>query len=281
MHTDAESLGPLLVAHLLGPLDDQLVALLDALDDPQWEAPTIAGTWTVKDVAAHLLDSQVRKLALCRDGRELPVAQHDPARDLVGFVNRLNADGVRFFRELPPATLVPLIAASARASARYHLALDPMAPAAFAVSWAGESASANWFDTARELTERWHHQQQIRLAVGRPGAMSAEFHHPVLACFMRALPHWYRDIAAPVGSRLDVTVEGDGGGTWHLWREPGGWRLVTTPIGMRRAHATIPADIAWRVFTRGIARADAMARSRVAGDQVVGAHVLQMTAIVG
>ena len=33
---------------------------------------------------------------------------------------------------------------------------------------AGEAVSANWFDVAREFTERWHHQQQIRLAIGGP-----------------------------------------------------------------------------------------------------------------
>jgi hypothetical protein len=55
-------------------------------------------------------------------------------------------------------------------SARFHKSLDPLAPAAFAVSWAGEETSSNWFDTARELTERWHHQQQIRLATIGPHA---------------------------------------------------------------------------------------------------------------
>jgi len=59
------------------------------------------------------------------------------------------------------------------------------------VSWAGEEESANWFDTAREFTERWHHQQQIRLAVNKPGIVTREFYFPVLDCFMRALPYAY------------------------------------------------------------------------------------------
>ena len=63
----------------------------------------------------------------------------------------------------------------------------------FPVSWAGEQESANWFDIAREFTERWHHQQQIRLAVEKPGIMTREFYYPVLDCFMRALPYSYRD----------------------------------------------------------------------------------------
>jgi hypothetical protein len=45
--------------------------------------------------------------------------------------------------------------------------LDPFAEAIFSVGWAGEEKSLNWFHIAREYTEKWHHQQQIRLAVGQ------------------------------------------------------------------------------------------------------------------
>jgi hypothetical protein len=72
-------------------------------------------------------------------------------------------------------------------SARFHESLDPFAPATFAVSWAREESSLNWFDAARELTERWHHQQQIQMATNRPGIMTPEPYHPVLDCFVRGL----------------------------------------------------------------------------------------------
>ena len=53
-------------------------------------------------------------------------------------------------------------------SARYYESFDPFAPAVFAVSWAGEAISLNWFDTARELTERWHQQQIPSPTPGTP-----------------------------------------------------------------------------------------------------------------
>jgi hypothetical protein len=52
---------------------------------------------------------------------------------------------------------------------------------------AGEARSLNWFDTARELTERWHHQEQIRFATNLPGIMTRDLYHPVLDCFLRGL----------------------------------------------------------------------------------------------
>jgi hypothetical protein len=86
--------------------------------------------------------------------------------------------------------LIDLMTAACDQSADFHEALDPFATAAFNVSWAGEQVSLNWFDTARELTERWHHQQQIRLATNRPGIMTRDLYHPVLDCFVRGLPQY-------------------------------------------------------------------------------------------
>jgi len=98
--------------------------------------------------------------------------------DLVAFINRFNREGVQVYRRLSPRVLTEMLGQFAEESADFHESLDPFAPAAFSVSWAGENESLNWFDTARELTERWHHQQQIRLATNRPGIMSRELYHP-------------------------------------------------------------------------------------------------------
>jgi hypothetical protein len=35
------------------------------------------------------------------------------------------------------------------------------------VAWAGEAESKNWFHVARDYSEKWHHQQQIREAVSQ------------------------------------------------------------------------------------------------------------------
>jgi hypothetical protein len=115
----------------------------------------------------------------------------------IDLVNRLNAEGVTVYRRLRPV-LIDMMKAACQQSASFHDSLDLFAPATFTVSWAGEETSLNWFDTARELTERWHHQQQIRLATNRPGIMTPDLYHPVLDCFVRGLPHVYQDVDAPV-----------------------------------------------------------------------------------
>ncbi len=276
----AERLPPILCAHLLRKVDDQLIDLLRSLSADEWEMQTIAPQWKVRDVAAHLLDTALRKLSLVRDGCSVEEVEIRSPQDVVELVNRLNREGVTVYRRLSPSVLIDLMTSACRQSAEFHESLDPFAPAAFAVSWAGEGQSLNWFDTARELTERWHHQQQIRLATNRPGIMEPELYHPVLDCFLRGLPFFYRDTWAPDGTAILVEISGESGGKWRLLRNPAGWQLVDDTPGDASARVTIPQGLAWRIFTRGIDRSMVREQVHIEGDPALGEKLLHLTAIV-
>ena len=207
---------PILCAHLLRAVDEKLVDLLGSLEPSEWDLKTVAPLWKVRDVAAHLLDTVLRKLSMVRDSCYVEAVTIRSPQDVVALVNRLNAEGVTVYRRLSPPVLINLMRTACEQSARFHESLDPFASATFNVSWAGEEISLNWFDTARELTERWHHQQQIRLATNRPGIMTPDLYHPVLDCFARGLPHVYRDVDAPAGTILLLEISGECGGQWFL-----------------------------------------------------------------
>ena len=168
-----EPLGPRYTAELFQPLLGELLALLRSLDPEMWDRPTIAGRWRVRDIVAHLLDIDLRRLAICRDGHEVPpdgpIASD---RDFVRFINQLNAGGVVYGARLSGQLLIDLAAVTGGWVADYFVALPAHAEARFSVSWAGESVSENWMDVGRDYTERWHHQMQIRDAVGRPRLLS-------------------------------------------------------------------------------------------------------------
>ncbi len=273
---------PILTAHLLPLVESHLLELLRSLNADEWELQTLAPAWKVKDVAAHLLDTQLRKLSLVRDRHASgPRPVFNSPGDLVAFINQLNRDGVDMYRRLSPAVLISLMEVASTQSAEFHRSLDPMAEAAFSVSWAGEERSLNWFDTARELTERWHHQQQIRLATNRPGIMTRELYYPVLDCFMRALPFTYRDMSAEPGTHLRFNVSGESGGSWYIYRDGERWVQVASPQGRQLSETTISPDIAWRIFTKGIDPESAAARVSVTGDRDLGLHVLGMVSIIG
>ena len=280
MEGSAADSPPILTAHLFPILEGLLIELLRSLAPGEWEAQTIAPKWRVKDVAAHLLDTQLRKLSIVRDGYSREVPAIASQSDLAVFVNRLNQRGVAVYGGLSPAVLIALMEFASRASAEHHLSLDPFSQALFPVSWAGEEKSLNWFDTARELTERWHHQQQIRLAVSKPGIMTPELYHPVLDCFMRALPHHYRNLPANQGTLLQFDISGECGGTWQLLYQGNSWKLVSRHTGNPNSRTTIAQQIAWRLFTTGLDRTSAETQILVEGDRDLGSHVLHMRAIV-
>ena len=94
--------GPILTAHLFPEIEGRLLELLRALRPEEWRLPTLAAAWTVKDVAAHLLDTQLRRLALCRDGHVPPGAPPTSPAEVAALVNRLNAEGVAYFARLSP-----------------------------------------------------------------------------------------------------------------------------------------------------------------------------------
>src|SRR4051794_31300664 len=271
---------PILCAPLLRRVDEKLIELLRSLSASEWDAQTVAPRWKVRDVAAHLLDTVLRKLSIVRDSWCIDKVDIRSRQDIVTLVNRLNEEGVTVYRRLSPPVLIDMMKLACEQSAGFHESLDPFAPAAFGVSWAGEATSLNWFDTARELTERWHHQQQIRLATDRPGIMKPELYHPVLDCFLRGLPHLYRDTEAPSGTVLLFEIAGECGGQWLLARANGDWQLVKELSAEPAARVTIPQEIAWRIFTKGIDRDSARAQIKIEGDSNLGDLILELTAIV-
>lgn len=268
---------------LFPELERRLITLLRSLSPEDWQKPTIAGLWTVKDIAAHLLDTSLRRLSMARDGHFGEKPDIRSYQDLVDFLNRLNADWVTAMRRVSPALLIDQLEASSAQVFKHFQSLDPAAPAAFSVAWAGEEKSENWFDVAREYTERWHHQQQIRIATGHNhGAdriTTRQLYFPVLDTFMQALPHHFRDVAAPAGTLFRAKVSGEAGGVWTIQREANGWRLSET-LREAAAEVTIPDDIAWRVVTKGIPRTEAISRSTMKGDQALGEHVFSMLSIM-
>ena len=281
MRREAGTSDPILCSHLLRRVDERLIDLLSSLTPSEWDLKTIVPLWRVRDVAAHLLDTILRKLSMVRDSCYVEAVSIRSPEDVITLVNRLNREGVTVYRRLSPKVLIGMMKEACEQSARFHESLDPFAPAAFAVSWAGEESSLNWFDTARELTERWHHQQQIRLATNRPGIMTPELYHPVLDCFVRGLPHVYRGVDTPLGTLLLLEISGECGGQWFLSKESAGWHFVKPTDREWASRVSIPQELAWRVFTKGIDRDSARSQIEVKGDRDLGEKVLQLTAIVG
>ena len=151
-----------------------------------------------------------------------------------------------------------------------------------AVSWAAPGLPAPvWLDVAREYTEYWVHQQQVRDAVGRPGASSERLITPVIDTFVRAVPYALRQLAPAPGSRVQLEVTGPGGGIWTIRRQEATWAVERGPSAQDPAALVrLSAGTLWRVATRGITVQTARERSTISGDQALGSAALTLVAII-
>jgi uncharacterized protein (TIGR03083 family) len=269
-----EPMTPIYTADLFLPLNAELVSLLRGLDGADWARQTIAPAWRVRDVAAHLLDGALRRLAFARDNHSLRSAPPSSYEEVLALINGLNASGVRYADRLSPRLVIDLLDITGRWVSDLFQGLPPHGDAHFAVAWAGEDRSENWMDIGREYTEQWHHQMQIRDAVGAPGLLQRRWLHPLLDLSVRALPRAYKDVAAPPGTRVVFEVTGEDDYAWIVARESSIWRVGRGRADRPAATISADADVAWRLLFNGLAPADARRRIAVSGDRSLAEPML-------
>ncbi|MFC4553933.1 maleylpyruvate isomerase family mycothiol-dependent enzyme [Georgenia faecalis] len=268
--------GPRLDVRPLFPAErTALVALLGTLGPEDWAREAVPG-WTVKDLTAHVLHDYLRRLSGARDGHGAPLP---PGPTLAARINAANEEFVAVARQLSAPVLVDLIAHLGPQLDRVWDDVDLDGRSGVDVSWAGEGTPA-WLDVAREYTEFWVHQQQVRDAVAQPGFDTPDVMGPVIATFARALPRTVASVERPVGTSVELRVTGPAGGAWTAVRRPDGWALGEAAGGAAAAEVVLDQDTFWRLATRRIAVDDARARAVLRGDAELGRAVTTLLAIV-
>jgi uncharacterized protein (TIGR03083 family) len=267
---------------LFRPVSAESVVLLRSLTPGDWERPTIAGAWTVRDVVAHLVDTALRRLSFHRD-RMPPPPPSQPIRgerDLVDFINHLNAQWVSTSRRLSPRILTELYDRAGSDLADWFETQPLDGPALFSVSWAGEQQSANWFDIGREFTELWHHQQQIRVAVGASPLPDPRYLRAVIDVAVRGLPHAFRDVHAEPGETLTLDVTGAAGGQWTLVRESPRWTIYAGAPTVATTRIQLVDDAAWKLLFNALTEAEAAAAIRVTGRTDLATPLLRARSVI-
>ncbi len=223
----------------------------------------------------------MRTLSASRDRYFGPKPEHiNSYQDLVDYLNRLNTDWVSAMQRVSPTLLLELLETTGQQYHTYLTTLDPEAPAVFPVAWAGEEVSSNWFHIAREYTEKWHHQQQIRLVLGQEAALfEPSLYLPYLETSMRALPYHYRNQPGESGEVIRFTVP-EVAGEWWLHYTGEKWELITSMQTLPATEVLIPQTIAWRIFSKNIPAEAAEKQVQISGNQKLGRHFLHMLAVM-
>lgn len=267
--------------HLFPILDQKLLELLKSLSPAEWEAQTVAKLWKVKDVVAHLLDGNLRTLSMSRDRYFGEKAENIHShQDLVQYLNELNRTWVLAMRRTSPMVLIDLLASSGKEYLAHLESLSPQENALFSVAWAGQETSPNWFHIAREYTEKFLHQQQIRDAVNKPGIMTAELFGPFLEVTMQAFPYTFRHVEAEIGTVVSLKVSTEIGGTWSIIKAEEKWELIDSPQANPTSKVEMSPDTAWKLISKSWKPEDVMNLVSISGNLDLGRKVLEITSFM-
>jgi len=247
----------------------ELLDVLRSLRPEEWQLPTVCAGWSIHDIALHLLNGDLRFIAGRRDGYQ---SAHGPRvqppfgrAEVTTLVDEINNRWIAGTRWMSPRQVTDQLERSGIEYSETMAAFDMGAPG-IPVDWIQPGPAPAWMDVAREFTERWIHQQQIRDAAGRPLLNDRWALYPVFDTFMLALPNALRDIDAPAGANVHLTIRGAAGCTWIVRKTDDGWEFGSDRGAEPFASVALDQDIAWRLFTKGIAREDALPRIERAGD---------------
>ncbi|WP_255664069.1 MULTISPECIES: maleylpyruvate isomerase family mycothiol-dependent enzyme [unclassified Nocardia] len=261
------------------PLERQtLLELLRSLDPADWAKPTVCPGWDVHDVTAHIVNDYLRRISGSRD--EYGGAVFEEGDTLPTYLARVNGEFVRAMRQCSPQLLIELLDHLGPQLDFVWAATELAGPAHLDVSWAGRGTSPAWLDIAREYTEFWVHQQQIRDAVSRPGADDVLMMRPVLITFLHALPFALRDRVRPAGTVVRFEVTGPAGGQWTAVSDGAGWDLGSTPVPRPAASLRMDQDTLWRLASRGLTVDEARQRTELDGDPELADAAMTLLAVV-
>jgi hypothetical protein len=183
-------------------------------------------------------------------------------------------------RRVSERQLLALLDRVGREYADFMAKVDPDGVAFFPVLWAGEAETKAWMDVGRDYTELWHHQAQIRLAVGAEMLGSRKLSFPVLDLGMRAVHRSWSDFEYESGSVLLVEVEGEAGGYWSIVREGEKWVVYRGVHPAPTTQTSMSTDTAWRLLFNALDPLTAEEEITFSGDQALFSRFLGVRSVM-
>ena len=233
-----------------------LLPLLAALGEADWDAPTPARGWSIRDQVTHLAFFDDTTLLSLRD-RPAFLAQRDQLRALGDRFGDVVAEQ---HRHLPGGYCLEWLASSRATLIEAYRAADPDAR----LPWYGPDFSVPASVTGR-LMETWAHGQDVADAVGMDRQPTARLRH-VADIGIRALAFCFQGRGLPVPAQpVRVELAGPDGDGW-TWGPADAVDRVTGDaldfclvVTQRRNVADTSLAVAGDVATRWISIAQAFA----------------------
>ena len=198
---------------------DDLMAAMAGISESDWDAPTPAEGWSVRDAISHLAFFDRVTTVAVTDAAGFDAILQEAATDLEGYVDRALEDG----RGKTGDEMRAWFADERAALVAAFRAADP----AVRVPWFGPAMSVPSKATAR-LMETWAHGQDVVDGLGLDRPPTARLHH-VAHIGVRALPNSFRaNRRAVPDAPVRVERTGPNGEDW-TWGEEGSANRVSGP----------------------------------------------------
>lgn len=269
---------PFDVPALLARERGALMASLHRLDARDWDRRTPCPGWSVKDLVSHLWSTDLHVLSRLRDGHGSSAPDGSDRRAAVVAADEHNARWAAATRGLSPRVLLDRLQESGPQVTTVFRVGDPSAPAEV-VPWAGPERQPLWFCGARELTERFVHQQQLRSAVGHPSFDDEEVLAAVVDTVVHAFPAALTGVAAPAGTAVLVEVTGPVRRQWSFALGDAGWRrssVAVEPVALLRTDA----EGLWRLLSGSMTATEQVHRVELRGTPTLFAALRDARAVL-
>ncbi len=261
---------------------DIFIPFLKNLSVTDWKRKTILPNWRVVEIVAHLLSGAIRKYSSILNYQSGNIKHQEKLsyNYLVNYINTKNEKWVNILKDLNTNYLIELLNENYNRLISKLNELNPKHHFIHSVAWAGEDISKNWFDIAREYTELWHHQMQIREVFNDYKILEDYYFHDVINTFFMALPYHFKKLKVDNDYKICIKIIDMKNGNWILNKSKNLFTVINQPMNNNINIVEIEKSISWKIFTKAISHTKAKSLINYRGDESICLHILKMVCIM-
>ena len=239
-----------------------ITELCDQLSETEWAAPTECPGWSVQDNLSHIIGTE--RMLLGDPAPEIDVGEAPHVHNDIGRVNEL------WITERRPWAPARVLAEFREVSAARLEALGAMTQADFdAESWTPAGTDSYGRFMRIRTMDCWVHEQDIRIAVNRPGHREGPVVELVMDEFAFAVGFAVAKLGrAPEGARVLIDLAGPAARTWRVQVTERRGRLVEAFDG--DPEPTIALAMDTHTYTR-------LVGGRIRGADAVGEGLVSLS----
>jgi uncharacterized protein (TIGR03083 family) len=248
-----------------------IVELGEGLAPADWDRPSECPGWDVKDLVSHMIGTERSLL-----GDPEPPEPPEPAPPHVR--NGVGAGNERWVAARRPRPGADVLAEFGDVTARRLAQLGSFPPERFEEAGPSPVGVVPYREfMAVRVMDCWVHEQDMRVALGRPGRVEGRPAEVALGRIASAMPFVVgKRAAAPEGSSVRFEVQGPGGRRLDVLVRDGRAGVADELDGTPTSTLTMSTDAFWRLGCGRIGAEIALAEglAAVGGDDALGRAVL-------